>query len=158
MTPINRSDVPEPDILRHEAPKLLDKLRIHFTSSHQRSSQSKPPFDYGRLGEIVPFNQSPYGKATIQTCGLDRPSLRQARFKLANTTHERIDELSNDITERELLWVLDAIFRDGADNQWYCGMVRTIYEQRTGQTWEELEALIKLLRLKPDLSARLCEC
>jgi hypothetical protein len=113
---------------------------------------------YGRLGEIMPFNNSPYGKATIQTCGLDRPSLRQARFKLASTTHERIDELANDITERELLWILKAVSLDGEEKQWYCGMVRAIFEQRTGQVWAGLQEMIDKLERKPDLSTRLCDC
>jgi hypothetical protein len=144
----NRSNPPAQASIEHE---LL--LNAFYDVEHPAKHLA-----YGRLGEIKPFNDSPYGKATIQTCGLDRPSLRQARYKLANTTHERIDEMSKDITERELLWILIGIFKDGADDQGYCGMVRAIYEQRTLKTWAELEALIKILQAKPDLSARLCDC
>jgi hypothetical protein len=48
-------------------------------------------FRYGRIGEIIGL--TPEGRATIVTCGLDRPSLRLLRYKTARATHEHLDEI-----------------------------------------------------------------
>lgn len=100
-------------------------------------------FVFGRLGEISALSDE--GRATIATCGLDRPSLRSARFKTALATHEHLDEIAQDLTEREVLRILRYIARDGQDSQPYCGMVRIIFIHRTGLPWDKLRDLISAL-------------
>jgi hypothetical protein len=115
--------------------------------------------EFGRMGQVSAYQNSPEGHATILTCGLDRPSLRLARMDLALATHERIDDISADITERDLLHLLTAIFKDGHDRQRHCGMVRAIFCQRMGVSWADLALLIA--GLKQTVGARprrLCDC
>jgi hypothetical protein len=113
-------------------------------------------FVYGRLGEISGLTKE--GHATIITCGLDRPSLRLARYKSARATHEHLDEIAGDLTEREMLRMLHYIGRDGEDTQPYCGMVRTIFTQRTDLHWEQLDQLVAMLEGSPTPERVLCDC
>ncbi|WP_157660551.1 hypothetical protein [Burkholderia ubonensis] len=113
-------------------------------------------FEYGRLGEIS--GKSEQGRATIVTCGLDRPSLRLARYEQAKATHEHLDEIAGDITERDMLEMLRYIKRDGDEARPYCGMVHTIFKQRTGLTWEQLSKLISRLEASQTPERSLCNC
>lgn len=111
-------------------------------------------FAYGRLGEI--WGLTVQGRATIVTCGLDRPSLRLARYKTARVTHERLDEIAGSITEREMLRLLRYIAEDGKESQAFCGMVKTIFFQRTKLRWENLGEIICNLE-KSRVKANQCE-
>jgi hypothetical protein len=102
----------------------------------------KEHLEFGRLGEVKPRNNSTIGFETIRTCGLDRPSMREDRIRLARKTHKRIDDLPN-LTGSELDRVLGDIYDDGEEGAVHCGMVRAIYEQRTGTTWGQLEAVLR---------------
>lgn len=114
-------------------------------------------FSYGRLGEISGL--TPDGRATIITCGLDRPSLRLSRKGLASATHEHMDEMAaGDQTERDLIRLLRALERDGADTQPYCGMIRTIFQQRTKLEWSKLAELIRQLKVSTTPDRPLCDC
>ncbi|MGN7874147.1 hypothetical protein ACTJKJ_11315 [Roseateles sp. 22389] len=113
-------------------------------------------FDYGRIGEILGCSE--WGRMTIATCGLDRPSLRLARYKLARATHEHLDEIARDVTERDVLRVLTYIERDGEETQAFCGMVRTIFTRRTGLPWKKLGELTEQLRNRGVPERSLCDC
>jgi hypothetical protein len=116
-----------------ETPLLLNP----FTGPHP-----KDHLKFGRIGEVKPLNNSRWGYETIRTCGLDRPSLREYRLRVARRTYQRIDDLKK-IEGTELDRVLKDIYDDGEEGAPHCGMVRAIYEQETGVTWEQLEALVK---------------
>ena len=45
--------------------------------------EPKENLEFGRLGEVKARNNSPIGFETIRTCGLDRPSMRENRIRLA---------------------------------------------------------------------------
>lgn len=107
-----------------------------------RGPHPKDHLEFGRHGEVSPRANSEYGLETIKTCGLDRPSLREFRLAIARRTHRRIDDLKN-LAGPELDRVLRDICDDGAETEPHCGMVRAMYEQRTGTSWAELEALVK---------------
>lgn len=100
-------------------------------------------FEYGRLGEII--GTSERGRATIITCGLDRPSLRLARYKIAVATHTTLDEVADDVLDDIVLRGLRDIETNGDPKQIFCGMVRTIFERRTGLPWKKLQHLIAVL-------------
>jgi hypothetical protein len=144
--------------IKGQAPKLQDleaALLINPFSDIDPGKHLK----FGRMGEVSAFDDSLYGHATILTCGLDRPSLRHARFGLARTTHERIDEISGDITERHLLTLLRGIHDDGQDSRPHCGMVRSIFCQRMELEWGELRDIIsKLIKTSSRKPRRLCDC
>lgn len=129
-------------------PLLLSPFDKHF--------QAQMHFTYGRLGEIRALTDE--GKATIATCGLDRPSLRLARYKIARATHEHLDEIARDVTERDVLRVLEYIAHDGAEYSPYCGMVRVIFFQRTEMQWDDLYDLIARLKVSGHADRSLCDC
>ncbi|MCO7626927.1 hypothetical protein NJC08_10920 [Pseudomonas fluorescens] len=129
-------------------PLLLSPFDDHF--------EAQIHFTYGRLGEIRALTDE--GKATIATCGLDRPSLRLARYKIARATHEHLDEIARDVTERDVLRVLECIAEDGCETRPYCGMVRVIFFQRTEMQWDDLYDLISCLRESGNADRSLCDC
>jgi hypothetical protein len=107
-----------------------------------RGEAPKDHLESGPLGEVKAKNNggavSPYGRETIRTLGLDRPSLREQRRSIASKTHKKIDALT-DATPARRLELLGDIRLDGGFDQPFCGMVRAIFEQRTGVTWQQLE-------------------
>ncbi len=113
-------------------------------------------FAYGRLGEV--WGLSERGRNTIVTCGLDRPSLRLARYKLAKATHELLDEIAGNLTEHEMLRILEYVERDGQPAQPFSGMVQSIFRQRTRMAWEQLGSLIDTLRKSGTPERLLCDC
>jgi hypothetical protein len=78
-------------------------------------------------------------RETIRTLGLDRPSLREQRRARASNIHRKLDGLPDSTVERRLELLRD-IHDEGGVDQAFCGMVRSIFEQRTGMTWDQLEA------------------
>lgn len=120
-----------------ETPYLLHPFRGEAPKDH---------LEYGRLGEIkartTPGGQSRHGWETIRTLGLDRPSLRDQRATLAEKIHAKIDSLADAAVPRRLE-LLGDVHLEGGDRQPLCGMVRSIFEQRTGMTWTELETELR---------------
>jgi hypothetical protein len=112
-----------------ETPLLLHPFRGPVPSEH---------LEFGSLGEVKARNGSAYGHETIRTVGLDRPSLREQRRALASKIHKKMDAMmdASVARRRELL---DDIRLEGGVDQIHCGMIRSIFEQRTGMSWQELE-------------------
>lgn len=110
-------------------------------------------FIYGRLGEIK--GRSPRGCATIATCGLDRPSLRLQRQRIAAATHAQLDKIAAGITNAALLELLLQLRDDGRSGRPFSGMVQAIFGQRSGYRWSHIQALIDALDadLKRDASS-----
>lgn len=100
-------------------------------------------FEYGRLGEVV--GRTDRGRATVLTCGLDRPSLRIARYPIAKHVHEQLDDIAEDVNDRELLRLLTYVLQAGAESRPHCGMVHAIFRARTGLAWSQLSTLIVAL-------------
>jgi hypothetical protein len=110
----------------------------HYILHPFRGPAPKDHLVYGLLGEIEPRNNSQFGRETIRTLGLDRPSLREQRRALASKVHKKIDGLANASIERRRELLGDLLL-EGAIGAAYCGMVRSIFEQRVGLTWKQLE-------------------
>lgn len=122
---------------RNAAPQPGD-AETHFILHPFRGPHPKEHLEYGPMGEIFPKNGSDFGRETIRTLGLDRPSLREQRRALASKIHKKIDGLAGaTIARRREL--LDDIHEEGAETASFCGMVRAIFEQRVGITWQQLE-------------------
>jgi hypothetical protein len=119
-----------------ETPLLLHPFRGPRPEDHLK---------YGALGEVEARDGSPYGFETIRTLGLDRPSLRGQRATLARNIHRKIDALasSSPARRRDLL---DDIYDAGDSAQAFCGMVRCIFRDRTGMTWDELEERMRVAK------------
>lgn len=100
-------------------------------------------FIYGRLGEIK--GRSSRGRATVATCGLDRPSLRLQRQPIAAATHEQLDAIAVGPNDIELLEIVHQLHDNGQPGKPFSGMVQAIIGQRSGHRWDELEKLIAAL-------------
>lgn len=96
---------------------------------------------YGSLGEIMPFNGSPYGWETIRTCGLDRPSLRKKRLRILPKVYQLVQEILNAHTDEETDQALNGLYELGREEMDFSGMVRIIFEQQCQVDWEEIESI-----------------
>ena len=97
--------------------------------------------DFGRDGEVEPQNGSQQGEATINICGLDRPSLRQARSWTAQDIYRLVQEYIDAETEEDENRALQDIYRKGQPVAHYPGVVRCIFETVLEMSWSELEEL-----------------
>ena len=118
---------------KDEKPLLLNPFGRKKPSTH---------FNYGEFGEIIAKNNSKYGRATIEVCGLDRASLRLARKSIAKQIFRLIVEFDNSLTEKELITVCKRIHDLGDEEATFPGMVRTIFENKMGMKWEEISMII----------------
>lgn len=113
-----------------EAPLLLNPYEHRLRPSLHLS------FDV--LGQVA--GESDRGSETVTICGLDRSALRSEREEKARSTHaycdaiERNDPMCNS--------ALKSVFESGRAGYAHAGMVRVIFERRTGLTWEDLEELV----------------
>lgn len=120
---------------------------------------------FGKEGEVEARGGSIRGRETIRVYGLDRPSLYEDRQQLALETHELIREmkeldkkirkLKREISEAQvedpsmkvfkkiygetLNKTLKKIYVKGLSRNAHPGMVRSIFENETGMSWQKLE-------------------
>lgn len=124
---------PTPDV--PEQPLLLNPFDHRNPWRH---------FRFDAFGQVVEAVESKHGRATIDTCGLDRESLRLMREGQArdadNYARKLMELLREDSDEsRELFtWVLENLCELGGDERLHAGTVRGIAEQVTGLTWPQL--------------------
>lgn len=99
---------------------------------------------FSRLGQIAPRNRSIHGEATIQTCGLDRESLRCQRQGIAADANRHADRLqfalNNHDMQRAHHAVVDLLSL-GAEDRAHAGMVRSIVWATLDCRWPDLERL-----------------
>jgi hypothetical protein len=133
LFPIGEQRAAAPTPADQETRYLLHPFRGEAPQNH---------LEFGPLGEVKPkttaAGPSVYGRETIRTLGLDRPSLREHRRTKASKIHKKIDALQDASVERRRELLTD-IRDEGAEDQPHCGMVRAILEQRTQMTWTQLE-------------------
>ncbi len=96
----------------------------------------------GNLGEVSAFNNSKFGKSTIAVCGLNRPSLREARQWTARRIYRLMQDLSKAQTTPEKDRVLRDIYELGEDDAPFPGLVRGVFESEAGTPWRDLEELM----------------
>lgn len=95
---------------------------------------------FTRLGTIESLDRSPTGRQTIDTLGLDRPSLDESRREKARMTHRVVARVKQNPSDIEALRDLH-IYGDA--RHIHAGMVRCIVYQELELTWDELEAAIQ---------------
>jgi len=82
--------------------------------------------------------KSPYGRATIDTCGLYRDILITNRQRIALRVYGLARDLRRPASRRENPQVLRSCYDYGCDEAEHCGMVRAIIEEVGGMNWEDL--------------------
>lgn len=118
---------------RGETPLLLNPFIGEDPADH---------LEYDRLGQIRARNGSAYGKATIATCGLDRPSLVQARNEKVTRAFALLDEYAT-AKKEERAKVLKGFIEMGSENRIFAGMVRAIFKQNLKLPWQECELALE---------------
>lgn len=91
------------------------------------------------LGQVQAAAGSRIGAETIITCGLDRESLRSSRFEKAVRAYSLLRKLSMSSTQDETRQILADFYELGRSEYVHSGMIRCIFVQNTGITWDTLE-------------------
>lgn len=117
-----------------ETPLLLNPFDVEDLSEHIK---------FNAIGLIEPFEDSEFGYETIRTCGLDRPSLFQARGSVAQIANNVIDEFSQteDLEQAKVFGKI--ILGMGDKKSAFAGMVRLLFHSKSGGcTWDSLEDFV----------------
>lgn len=96
---------------------------------------------YSRDGMIAERDGSLWGRATIDTCGLDRFELTQERLEIARRIFAKLEALEiPEVTPTEVdrERILAEIEELGGDNKPHAGMVRSIVEIHMEGDWRDL--------------------
>ncbi len=117
---------PSPDV--SEEPRLLSPFGAHDPVEHLR---------FDEMGQIR--SDSEYGKATIEVCGLDRESLREARQEKSELVWDLILDLLTSADSADGQQSLRRILRAGREDAGHAGMVRCIVKAELDLDWFELE-------------------
>jgi hypothetical protein len=112
---------------------------------------SKKPQEHLRfddLGQIEARRDSRWGYETIRTCGLDRESLRRSRQEKARRAYKLAKDLSESADDHTYGQTLRDFYELGRDEYVHSGMVRAIFEELCGLSWEKLKALVAKINVK----------
>lgn len=115
----------------YETPLLLDPYGTINPADHLR---------FDDLGQIEAHQNSEFGRKTIQTCGLDRESLRSSREEKAKRTYRLVHRLKVEENPLEIRQILEDFIALGDAEYIHSGMVRAIFEQEIEMSWAELAA------------------
>lgn len=126
-----------PDHANPEMPLLLNPF----------DDDPQPHLRFDDLGAISPKNNSLRGQATIEVCGLDRPSLTIARQPVCTNAYKLssrfLDALAAQPTPDagKLKEVAGDLVDQGAPQQQFAGVLRSIVTDRTQMSWDMIEQL-----------------
>ncbi|HSF83472.1 MAG TPA: hypothetical protein VLA49_19695 [Anaerolineales bacterium] len=118
-----------------ETPLLLNPFRGVKPADH---------LSFTDFGQIEARDNSPEGLATITTCGLDRESLIRSRKGIAKSAYQLARELSEALDQENqpaIKRIFSAFLDLGNQEAVHSGMVRIIFEEQCGITWDQLEFL-----------------
>ena len=124
-------------------PKEKKDAALLLNPFHRRDPVNH--LDYDVDGGIAPWNSSKYGRNTIDTCGLARPSLTLERREKAGRAYRLAQELiaatrsgSDEEFERAMRDVYDA----GKTGHQFAGVVRAIIKHTCGIDWSTVEDFV----------------
>jgi len=136
---------PVADTPRSLPPTKVIKEQALLLNPFDRKYDPADHLYFDDLGQISALNKSPRGLATIQTCGLDRESLRYWRIQNASRAHflvKDLDEASKRDDRTRIAEILRDFRRLGDERFPHSGMVRSIFYQGTGMKWTALEKIL----------------
>jgi hypothetical protein len=107
--------------------------------------------EFTTLGEITPRAGSVRGRATIETCGLDRESLRSQRFLVGEFAFGFVGRLTDALASKNWVSANDAagdLLKLGSEDRAHAGMVRSVVLTELKQSWSDLQELKRRLEEK----------
>lgn len=108
-----------------------------------KGSNPRKHLEFGPDGEVVAHRNSKLGQATIDVCGLDRESLRFARMEKAKRAHALVSQLLEaDEDSEEFDRLAQEIYEAGNEDYAHCGLVKTVFEQKSLMTWAALKRIV----------------
>lgn len=129
-----------PDPVIPETPLLLNPFEGPDSVVH---------LSFTELGQVEAYQGSRYGRATIDTCGLDRESLRQCREEKSVETYRLLRILWEALEKEHVAAAAEAgsdLLRLGDEKGSHPGMVRAIVVQYTEvASWEAFAQYISSL-------------
>lgn len=121
--------------LAHEQPLLLNPYDPTPDPAACLELSLDPPL----VGWLFERNNSAHGKATIDTCGLNRVELVRGRAEKATSACHLALKLRRRAGRRDWETLRDA-YNLGRDDTEHTGMVRMIFEEVGGLAWHDLVA------------------
>ncbi len=118
-----RSLPPDPDV--EEEPLLLNPFDLGAPLEH---------LEFDDVGQINGLTEK--GRKTIETCGLDRPSLVKSRIRVVLRVQDDLEEIriSGDAG------AIDRVLREGQDSYEFAGVVRSLLWTKLEIKWSELSS------------------
>ncbi len=113
-----------------EGPLLLDPFGDRDPAEH---------LAFDSLGQIKPHLNSKIGRKTIETCGLDRESLRDSRHEKARKVYDLMSDLEREGNSEKRMEILEDLWELGRIEYAHAGMARAIFQQGMGLSWSELD-------------------
>jgi len=105
---------------------------------------------FDRQGIVRAKDDSRLGQATIATCGLDRPSLVDARLEKAKRAHQLVQDYYREETISKRTKVLSDFVEMGDEGYVHAGMVRAIFCQEIDLPWDAVATWLKSLDSESD--------
>lgn len=100
---------------------------------------------FDEFGVAGPRRSSPFGKATIRVCGLNRAALTKRRQRLAGLVKANLKIiLHRDSSPEVVQLALENLARLGAADAEHAGMVRSMFAEETGMKWSVVEQAVPL--------------
>lgn len=100
---------------------------------------------FDNLGAVMPVSSSARGKATIEVCGLDRPSITRRRAEKARRAFQLVRELKA-ATQRRSKQDVERALRDfkeaGREEYVFAGLVRSVLKHECGIAWDDLLKIV----------------
>lgn len=132
--PVLEQPYPCPDPRTPYTPLLLHPFGADEPLEH---------LDISDLGQIEPWASSEKGRATIDTCGLDRESLRGAREKRANAARKWVDLLLDQgASENQMKHAWSSLLELAGDRQPYAATTRSVIRRHLKISWAEIQDLM----------------
>jgi hypothetical protein len=131
----SRTQAPAPGDENNETPLLLDPFGSELPANH---------LSFDEFGQVESFNSSEIGFETIKTCGLDRESLRSSRVEKAVRAFRLLKLFAETAADSpEFQVILSDFYELGRAEYVHAGMVRAIFEQKTGMHWGQLQTVVE---------------
>ncbi|MDM8517201.1 hypothetical protein QUF76_13450 [Desulfobacterales bacterium HSG16] len=100
-----------------------------------------PHLNYNDFGQIIGTTEQ--GRSTIETCGLDRESLRNAREEKARRMYGLLREFLDTNNSLEKQNIIRIIIDMGKENYAHSGMIRSMLYHEFKLTWRNLEEYLE---------------